>query len=153
MFKNNTWLVFAVSGPVLAAIVVIGYLWYMQGHHKLQPLNIGNHTVYVSIADTEATRELGLGGRSGLAENEGMLFIFPVPGRYPFWMKDMNFAIDILWITNDGTINHIQSNVAPSTYPNAFAPTKSEGLARYVLELPANYANSHNIKVGDKVAI
>jgi uncharacterized membrane protein (UPF0127 family) len=154
MLKQNKWLIFAISGPVLAALVVIGYLLYVHMYSGgPRTLKIGDQTVYVSVADTEATRELGLGGRESLASDEGMLFIFPTEGTYSFWMKDMHFAIDMLWISNNGTIIHIQSDVVPATYPESFAPTSAEGLARYVLELPAGYAREHNIKVGDKVAI
>jgi uncharacterized membrane protein (UPF0127 family) len=151
MLRNNGWLVFAISGPVLAALVVIGYIVWTNNHQGLRPIVLDGQTIYVSIADTESKRELGLGGREGLAINEGMLFIFPSEGTYPFWMKDMRFAIDILWIANDDTIIYIQGDVVPATYPQTFAPR--EGLARYVLELPAGYAIEHNVKVGDKVQI
>jgi uncharacterized protein len=151
--RNNKWLIFAISGPVLAALVVVGYVIYAQSHKGLSAIKIkiDGNSIYVSIADTEASRELGLGGRESLAEDEGMLFVFPVEGKYPFWMKDMHFAIDMLWIANDGSIIYIQGDVVPATYPQAFQPTS--GLARYVLELPAGYSFAHNIKVGDKVAI
>jgi len=151
MFKNNSWLIFAISGPVLAALVVAGYLVYERTHQGLRPLTIDGNTIYVSVAATEASREQGLSGRESLAPDQGMLFIFPTEGAYPFWMKDMRFAIDMIWIANNGTIIYIQGDVVPATYPNTFQPKSA--LARYVLELPAGYAIAHNIKVGDKVDI
>jgi uncharacterized membrane protein (UPF0127 family) len=150
MLKNK-WLIFAISGPILAALVVVGFLLYERSHQGLRLLTVDGQTIYVSVADTESSRELGLGGRESLVADEGMLFIFPVEGNYPFWMKDMRFAIDMVWIRNDGTILYIQGGVVPATYPESFAP--KTGLARYVLELPAGYAIAHNIKVGDKVQI
>jgi uncharacterized membrane protein (UPF0127 family) len=149
--QNNKWLIFAISGPLLAALVVVGYVLYVHSHEGLKSISIDGNTIYVSVADTEASRELGLGGRESLADDEGMLFVFPVEGKYPFWMKDMHFAIDMLWIASNDSIIYIQGDVVPATYPEAFQPTS--GLARYVLELPAGYAIAHNIKTGDKVQI
>lgn len=151
MFKNNKWLIFAVSGPVLAALVVLAYFVWAKNHEGLRSIKLDDQTIYVSIADNELSREHGLSGRAGLSPNEGMLFVFPVDGRYAFWMKDMRFAIDILWLANDGTITYIQPSVVPATYPESFTP--KTGLARYVLELPAGYTIENNIKVGDKVQI
>jgi uncharacterized membrane protein (UPF0127 family) len=111
---------------------------------------VGTSTVYVSIADTEASREKGLGGRTSLAGNEGMLFVFPNEGFYSFWMKGMRFSIDILWIATDGEIVYIVPAVSPATYPKAFVSKKP---ARYVLELPEEYASQHQIRVGSKVGI
>src|SRR5690349_20381775 len=57
--------------------------------------------IFVSLADTDATREQGLSGALGLGTTEGMLFLFDYPGRPAFWMKDMLFSIDIIWISQD----------------------------------------------------
>jgi len=111
---------------------------------------LDGRTVHVTVADTESARELGLGGRSGLAPDEGMLFVFPRDGRYAFWMKDMSFSIDIIWLAADGTVVHIEQAISPATYPETFAP---ETPARYVLELPAGYAKAYTVKVGDKAAL
>jgi uncharacterized membrane protein (UPF0127 family) len=151
MLQNKSWLVFAISGPILAAIVVIAYLVWAKNHEGLKPIVLDGQTIYVTIADTELKREQGLGGRAGLSPNEGMLFVFPTDGKYPFWMKDMRFAIDILWLSSDGTIIYVQGGVVPATYPQTFAPR--EGLARYVLELPAGYVMDHNVHTGDNIEI
>lgn len=104
----------------------------------------------VSVADTDASREQGLSGRAGLAEDEGMLFIFPIDGQYAFWMKDMRFSIDMVWLSSDGSVVYIVKNAAPETYPNDFV---SPSPARYVLELPAGWASMHSLKIGDKAAL
>lgn len=116
----------------------------------LRILQLRGESIRVSIADTDATREKGLGGRSGLASDEGMLFIFPKDGIYAFWMKDMQFSIDIVWLSAEGRVVYIAQNVSPSTYPRDFVP---ESPARYVLELPAGYCLSHGVQVGDIVRL
>jgi len=112
-------------------------------------LVIGGETVRVTIADSDAARAQGLSGRAGLAENEGMLFVFPQDGVHGFWMKDMLFSIDILWMSVDKEIVHIEENVSPGTFPTSFGPKIA---TRFVLELPAGFVKAHNVAVGDTVS-
>jgi len=107
---------------------------------------IGQTEVTADIADTDASREKGLGGRTGLAENEGMLFEFQTPDYYGFWMKDMSFSIDMIWFDANWTVVGIQEDVLPSTYPQVFKP---QAPALYVLEVPSGFTLLHNIKIGD----
>ena len=112
-------------------------------------------SILAEVADTKDKREDGLSGRTGIADGEGMLFIFDKPGRYAFWMKDMEFSIDIIWIAEDGTIVYSEKNVSPSTYfehtpPQAFMNTAA---AKYVLELPANKVDEYGMYLGTKVKI
>lgn len=113
-------------------------------------IQLNERTIRVSVADTPAERESGLSGRASLVAGEGMLFVFPEDGRYAFWMKDMHFAIDILWISREGVIVDLEENVSPETYPATFTPRTE---ARYVVELPAGYAQEHGVRVGDIVRL
>lgn len=113
-------------------------------------VGIGGQSVSVSIADTDATRQRGLGGRAGLGDREGMLFLFPRDGYYAFWMKDMRFSIDIVWLDASGGVVFIKKSVSPDTYPQAFRPNSP---ARYVLELPAGFTSQYNIKIGDRAVL
>lgn len=112
-------------------------------------LKIGGVTLNIEVADTGSTREQGLSGRSSLAENEGLFFIFQTEGYYGFWMKDMNFPIDMIWINKDKKIVYIESNVSPETYPKVFEPTSP---SLYVLETSAGFSAQNNVKIGDFVA-
>lgn len=113
-------------------------------------VTIGGKAVQVDVATAPAEREQGLGGREHLAPDTGMLFIFPEDGMYRFWMKDMRFPIDMLWLTADGTIVGVHADVLPSTYPATFG---ADVPARYVLELPAGYAQAYGIRLGDVVSL
>ncbi len=106
--------------------------------------------VHVDLATTPAEQEQGLGGRTGLAANQGMLFIFPQDGEYAFWMKDMQFPIDIIWLDHTGTVMYIVPNLAPATYPKAFGPSDP---SRYVLEVPAGFVAAHGVNVGDTATL
>ena len=113
-------------------------------------IEIGGQKITIEIADTDQAREKGLGGRDSLLEDGGMLFIFPEDGVYSFWMKDMRFPIDIMWLSADGRIVDLLENVSPDTYPTAFSPKKP---ARYVLELPANTVKRLKTRLGDIVRL
>lgn len=77
-----------------------------------------------------------------------MLFVFDRPDRYGFWMRDMHFAIDIVWIDNNWRIVDITHELTPESYPNTFAPSAP---ALYALEVPAGSALRYSWKVGDSV--
>ncbi len=101
----------------------------------------------IEIADTPALQQLGLSGRADLAAGDALLFPFPKDAYYPFWMKDMNFPIDIIWINKDKKIVHIVEHASPASYPQTF---QSPVLARYVLEVRDGIVKEKGIKVGDK---
>ena len=112
----------------------------------------GRMTVSVEIMDTPATREKGLSGRDGLGPDEGMLFLFPAADRYAFWMKDMRFPIDILWINGNELID-ITTDV-PLPPPNEEIPRYYPQFpADKVLEVQAGYAKKHGLKPGMEVRV
>jgi uncharacterized membrane protein (UPF0127 family) len=102
------------------------------------------------VADTAASRELGLSGRVKMGDDEGMLFIFDVPGRYGFWMKDMKFPLDIVWINQNGIVVDIERNLTPESYPKAFT---NQSEATYVLEINAGMAEKFGLYLGSKIKI
>lgn len=142
---------FLIAITVIVAGVVI-FIWHPRQESASQMptkvIQVAGLPITVSIADTPATQRLGLGGRLGLNPNEGMLFVFPRDDVYAFWMKDMHFSIDIIWLAVDGTVITIAPDVSPSTYPHNFVPTAP---SRYVLELSAGFSARHGLKVGDIV--
>lgn len=109
-------------------------------------VRIAGTVVKVDIADTPDTRQMGLSGRPGLEKDEGMLFIFPDDGLHGFWMKDMRFSIDILWLDSAGKVVHIVENAPPESFPESFSPEKP---ARFVLELSAGSVERLGIELGD----
>lgn len=76
-----------------------------------------------------------------------MLFVFEEDGYHAFWMKDMKFSIDMIWLDESMAIVHIERNVSPSSYPNTY---KSPEPARYVLEVQAGTADRLNLQANDK---
>lgn len=104
----------------------------------------------VEVADTDTERERGLSYKKSMNEDEGMLFIFDKTGKYGFWMKDMNFSLDILWLDEDGHVVYDADNVPPETYPGILM---NDAPAKYVLELNAGEAEKYGIYLGTKLEI
>src|SRR3989344_3154807 len=105
-----------------------------------QPMvEIGTARFAVELARDDAAVRKGLSGRPALPEDTGMLFLFPEPYRYRFWMPDMHFPIDIIWIANDIVVD-ITEEVPPEddlANPDFYRPRTP---ARYVLEINAGAA-------------
>ncbi len=117
------------------------------GKYKIGEIKINSKILSVDIADNNCKRNLGLSGKLSLNER-GMFFIFEKLGNYGFWMKDMNFPIDILWIDDNFNVVGIEKNIATSTYPQSYG---EKYLAQYVLEVSAGYFDRNNVKVGEKI--
>ena len=138
--KDAHWKVLGIAGILLLAWAVL--------QDTQKEIQIGGVPLRVEVQDTDSLRIKGLSGRESLRENEGMLFIFEESGLYGFWMKDMNFSIDILWISDGKEIVEIAENVAPDTFPEIFYPKE---LAQYVLETQAGFVEKNDIQLKDKV--
>ncbi len=111
---------------------------------------IGGTTIPVELERTNAQIQKGLSGRTSLDAGSGMLFLFSKPAIYRFWMPDMHFPIDIIWI-NSGQIVSISKNVPTTfdpTHPIWYRPTKP---AQYVLEVNAGFSAAHHFSAGDSV--
>ena len=106
--------------------------------------------IQVEVANTKASRELGLSGRPSMGDDEGLLFVFDKPGKYGFWMKDMNFQLDLIWINQNGLVVDIERKLTPDSYPETFI---NEVDASYVLEINAGLAEKFGLYIGSKVKI
>ena len=103
--------------------------------YETTQIQIGSTLITAEIADTPAKRELGLSGRPALPADRGILFIFDQPDRHGFWMKDMNFPIDIVWLDENKRVVNITKNLQPNSYPQLFYPPQD---IKYALEIKAN---------------
>jgi uncharacterized protein len=120
-----------------------------------QKLMVGNKILYVEVVATKEKLVLGLSGREKLLESNGMLFNFNSKIKPAFWMKDMKFNLDIIWIRNKKIIGFTENIPTPNS------DTKLEELPTYpapaiidqVLEIPAGWVNENQIKIGDEITL
>lgn len=130
---------------IIIGITLVGYLTTQNYQSRVV---VNGKTYNVAVSDTSYTKMKGLSGKTSLAQNQGMIFVFEEPGIEGFWMKDMNFPIDIIWIDENLAVNHIEKSVSPATYPTILYP---ESKAKYVLEVSAGQSDVIGLKLGDKI--
>ena len=111
-------------------------------------------TIEANVVTKPSDRQKGLSGLDSLSLNQGMFFVFENKGPYGFWMKDMKFAIDIIWIDEDKNIIDMAQNAAPQPGKKNKELTiyRPRSDALYILEVNAGLASLHNLQIGDKVA-
>jgi uncharacterized membrane protein (UPF0127 family) len=120
----------------------------------ITPIIVGSQKIFVQIVSSSAEMEQGLSGREKLSDTEGMLFDFHSTHitRPIFWMKDMKFNLDLIWIYKNQIIS-ITKNVpilldTDIQNPPTYSPPSDIDM---VLEVDAGWSDAHNIKTGDEV--
>jgi uncharacterized membrane protein (UPF0127 family) len=115
-------------------------------------VKIGNATIVAEVASTPEERSKGLSGREYMPDGRGMLFYYSESNPNAFWMKDMFFAIDIVWISETCTVININENVPPpSSLTSELKIYPAPKLTMSVLELSAGQSEILGLKIGDKV--
>ena len=110
------------------------------------PLQVSGHTLTAEVAHTATTRAQGLMHRDTLAENSGMLFVFPRVGRYSMWMLNTSIPLSVAYIDEKGAILNILDMAPHTTIAHS-----SAGLAKYALEMNQGWFSANQIKVGERV--
>ena len=110
---------------------------------------IKNICLQAEVVDSDLSRQAGLMFRKELGKDQAMLFVFPQEARYSFWMKNMRFPLDIIWIDQDKIIVDIKNNIPPCQQDcKSFAP---QSPAKYVLEVNSGWVQKNRIQINDKV--
>lgn len=107
----------------------------------------GEVPLRLELAATPQTRIKGLMDRDSIAPLDGMVFIFPTPHDYTFWMKDTRIPLDMLFVNEKQSIVHIEANVTP--YTKAERGSGQEVVT--VIELDGGRAARESIAKGDHV--
>jgi len=129
----------------ICVIIVAGFILFDR-HPDAHALRVGGKSFSLEVASTPQEQELGLGNRPSMPADHGMLFVFSgTPQKQCFWMRDMNFPLDIIWLGPDKQVVHIEQNVSPDTYPHSFCSSEP---AQYVIELNAGAVAATGIHVG-----
>lgn len=133
---------------IVVALLIFVYFWHfrlMQGNYN-KTISINKQKFSVEIVQQESDLEKGLGDRTNMCSSCGMLFEFARAGKYAFWMKGMQFSLDILWIHEDQVVQ-IKKHISPD-YLETLEPTE---IADKVLEINAGTVDKYGIKVGDTI--
>lgn len=120
---------------------------YNSFEHEIQ-IKINNTiTLKTDVSTTNKERMIGLSKYEKLSEDQAMLFVFEKKGFYSFWMRDMKFPIDIIWLDENKTIVSIKENADPVNFPQSYTP-ESESL--FVVETVAGFVQKNNLEKGQQ---
>lgn len=112
-------------------------------------VSTGAARVPVEVVSRSETRDKGLSDRDSLPLGEGMLFVFDSDSEYCFWMKNMHFPLDMVWLNSRKEVVYIAHNARPEGFPKeVFCPDTA---ARYVIEVNAGQAEKLGFTLGRKV--
>lgn len=139
---------------LLAAVVALGAAVLFYGTSLIsssrQAVYINDAVVRAEVVMTPDLMKKGLSGRPSLAQDEGMLFVYPEAGEYSFWMHGMLFPIDIIWILDNQVIG-VSHDLQPVPAGGEPVLYSSPGPANRVLEVNAGFTQKHYIEAGDEV--
>ena len=140
---------------IILVLVLAGfYYWRVRTLQATTYLDIGDKVTYeIEIRDDMIGMARGLSGRESLAEKQGMLFVYSRPQKPLFWMKDMNFPLDFVWI-RDFQIVELSENIPhPAINDGKTYSLKPSEQADMVLEINAGNIARYNLEVGDIISI
>lgn len=140
--------------PIALAAMALAfvYLRFTMFRPRLTEVRVGNVTMQVDIADTIGKQHKGLSGRESLPADQGMYFPMGQPAIYTFWMKDMQFPLDIIWI-RDGHVVDITENVPYPVGGQQSVSVQPKEPADAVLEVNTDFTEKYGVKVGDTVEL
>ena len=144
--KGIVWLI------VIGAIVLVGLAFWtvlVKVQDMSRTVVLGGETYRAEVVDTFEARAKGLSDRPSIDSDRAMLFVFAEDDFHAIWMKDMRFAIDVVWLDGDKRVVHVERNIQPDEPPHAsYTPVKK---ARYVLEVGAGRAAK--VAIGETMVI
>ena len=170
---KSSWSVYGyVGGAILLTVfLLVGWMRYSGDHflrplervvapateryearyHPLQVYNLNGKEILLEVVTSTADMAQGLGDRDQLPANHGMLFTYDAPAVRPFWMRHMQFPIDIIWIEKGKVVDIASRLPAPKTREEIPVTYTPQERASWVLEIPAGAAEMYGLVVGGDV--
>ena len=142
-----------ITFSLLFGVIVLGSWWlYKQTRVRdgFVEVKVGEAKLHVIVRDTMEGRSKGLSGVEKLKSDEGMLFVFPVVAKYSFWMKEMKFDLDFIWIRNNKVVDITEGVKAEGGETTMVKPKVP---VNKVLEVNSCFVEKNVIKVGDRVNV
>jgi uncharacterized membrane protein (UPF0127 family) len=125
--------------------IIVGGVAPSNNGYRQVNITVNDVKLVADIAENSTQRSKGLSVKDTLNENEGMLFVFSAEREHSFWMKNMKFPIDIIWLDDDQEVVHVEHSLEPCI-PDSFCPTyKPDRNSLYVLETVAGFAQKYNV--------
>ncbi len=107
--------------------------------------------IHAEVVQTPAARQKGLMFRDHLPKSAGMLFLFPRPASYQFWMKNCKFPLDMIWLNEKKEVVHLVEKAPPCSADPCPQYGPTDRVALYVLEINAGLARKERLKLGSRL--
>jgi len=133
----------------ILVFIILVFLLVRKVSNGYDNIEINNTSFKVKIAENPSEWKIGLSNIDNLEEKEGMLFIFPILAERSFYMKNMNFAIDLLWI-KDNIIVGMEKNMLPDNGEKYYNSVEEIDM---VLELKAGSIDNYNLNINNIIKI
>jgi uncharacterized membrane protein (UPF0127 family) len=151
--RQRTIIIGLIAAMAIATTVLLVFLTQPTqtqtsiSDYEVRKITIGGVTLDVEIADDSEKIEKGLMFREKLPENSGMLFIFEEERKYQFWMMNMKFNLDIIWLDASGKVVHIVEDAEPciDAAHTSLCTFNPDEPAKYVLEVNSGFVQKHGI--------
>lgn len=99
---------------------------------------------YLEVADTLQRKAKGLSKRASIASDHGMLF---QDCTGPFWMKDTEFPLDLVFTDRDGVVTEKTAMAVDKECRNLYPARKSA--SEHAIELPRGFCAKNGVEIGD----
>ncbi len=150
-----------IIGFLILLLIVFGAFVFTQKNPpkgfnlfvKTPTAKINNQTFKIEVAKTNETRQVGLSGKDSIPQDFGMLFPFETQNYYSFWMKNMKFPIDIIFIRGNKIVTIFQSVKPPEKEVMSLPLYQPTEPSDAVLEINAGLSEKYGFKPGDTVKI
>lgn len=146
--------IFILYGALVVLVIVL--LIWRAGSTNLSLFGtrataaVGDQNIKLLIADNQKSRQVGLSNRRSLSRDTGMLFIFDKADKPAFWMRDVKFPLDIIFINNNKVVDIVKNAQPPKDGENPTIYTP-DALADKVLEINGGLADEWGIKEGTEI--
>lgn len=140
---------------ILLLLALIGVLVFLitTSYTKNPSVTIKDKTFYVDVAKTDQEKEKGLSVYDSLPISRGMVFPFEKADYYGFWMKNMKFPIDIIYIRQGKIVDIFKNVPPPKSINDTLSIVKPRETSDTVLEINAGLSDRYGYKIGDYVKI
>lgn len=140
-----------IIGAILLGLVT--FLNFYKNLNSSPYVIINNKTFKIEVAKTEEQKAKGLAKYDKISNDFGMLFPFQKPDYYAFWMKDMKFPIDIIYIHKNKIVYTFSNVKNPTSSLDLLPILRPNKPANMVFEINAGLSNKYGFKNGDNVKI
>lgn len=146
MKKANLYYI-ALSSIMLIFVIALAII---RSNPKYNEVCFNDRCFFVELAITQQEKIDGLMFRESLDPDKGMLFVYEEEAEYSFWMKNVNFPLDIVWINGNREVIYIKRNFQPCMEDSCEIAKPSQK-AKYALELNADVLDEMSVEIGDKL--